>query len=550
MTFHPQTESHAMHPSAYPYGGGVDDMSGMMYNPHHHPHHLQPQHHPHHPPPPPQHHLPHYDAGLQQEWNKLRVAQERLSLQQERMQIDKEIFEAERKNFRRSSKLKRCSVNGMELKRTASISGIRPPPIDPNPEDYKPHSPTRVTFAVSNHSSTSMNSDSSGPSLQEYQELKDKLEKTTAELNEQQTTKSTESDGKKMEELQKKLIAVERSLASIRVEKDLVTQERNDLLTQVEEANQKNTSMSQKQEEVDKAHKEEMDKLKSKVKTLKKTNTRHEAQREEVAIQHQAEIKTWTDTVAVLQEQKDAIREELLQAAKGENEETKTLQERIMEQANQLEDYKLKVSRGKLLLEEASAKVERLQMKSSDLEAKIDEQQSLIDGLQTSKEKWEQKADELEQELEDLKDKQDQQQQQQSERHFSICPSQRSNRSYDVSELSESIGDSQFTAIVSAIVIPMDENPLSSSLIRSGMRHVVEWEWTSREGVMGLYTGWLDVSGYPHGHGTWRIEDGSIYDGEWKRGLRDGTYWRCFFVFFLFFFVWMEEGKTSSPLIY
>jgi len=72
----------------------------------------------------------------------------------------------------------------------------------------------------------------------------------------------------------------------------------------------------------------------------------------------------------------------------------------------------------------------------------------------------------------------------------------------------------------------MDENLSYSRLIRSGMKHVIEWKWRSREGALGLYTGWLDVSGYPHGNGTWKIEDGSIYDGEWKRGLRNG---KCVF---------------------
>jgi MORN repeat len=89
-----------------------------------------------------------------------------------------------------------------------------------------------------------------------------------------------------------------------------------------------------------------------------------------------------------------------------------------------------------------------------------------------------------------------------------------------VSELSDDEGSTN-----SAIVIPLDDSVLSSSLIRSGMKHVVEWQWTNRKSVLGLYTGWVDLAGNPHGHGTWRIEDGSIYDGEWKRGLRDG---KCF----------------------
>jgi len=194
------------------------------------------------------------------------------------------------------------------------------------------------------------------------------------------------NDGK-TEDLQEQLTAVERSLASIRVEKDLLTKERDELLMKVVQETEKNASMSQKQEELGKGHEEEMDKLKAEVKSLKKTCSHQEAQLDELTIQHQAEIETWTDTVAVLQQQKEAIREELLQASKGEKEETKTLLEKIMKQANQLEDSRLKISRGQILLVVESAKAERLQKKSSDLEIKIDEQQSLIDGLQTSKER-------------------------------------------------------------------------------------------------------------------------------------------------------------------
>jgi len=56
---------------------------------------------------------------------------------------------------------------------------------------------------------------------------------------------------------------------------------------------------------------------------------------------------------------------------------------------------------------------------------------------------------------------------------------------------------------------------------QSDRKHVVEWEWHGPT-FAGVYTGLLDLTGNPDGTGTLRIEDGSIYDGDWQRGLRHG----------------------------
>jgi hypothetical protein len=51
---------------------------------------------------------------------------------------------------------------------------------------------------------------------------------------------------------------------------------------------------------------------------------------------------------------------------------------------------------------------------------------------------------------------------------------------------------------------------------------VMEYEWQGNE-LFGVYTGCLDESENPIGSGTLRADDGAVYDGDWKGGLRHGN---------------------------
>lgn len=69
----------------------------------------------------------------------------------------------------------------------------------------------------------------------------------------------------------------------------------------------------------------------------------------------------------------------------------------------------------------------------------------------------------------------------------------------------------------SSITIPSDY------MNKVDKKHVIEWDWVGPN-FGGAFTGWVDLQGDPDGTGTLRIEDGSIYDGDWKHGFRHGTY--------------------------
>jgi hypothetical protein len=171
--------------------------------------------------------------------------------------------------------------------------------------------------------------------------------------------------------------------------------------------------------------------------------------------------------------------------------EAERLQAQLDETTKQFENLQLLVPRNKQLLEQAMVQQEKLRTKCSLLETKYENQQELVKELQTFKETMSRKYEELERQYQQL---------------------------VKESESGNHHGSGSTTFVKTTLP---SEGP--REWIREGRKHVVEKEWRSSKGLYGMYTGWLDVTGNPHGHGTLRIEDGSIYDGEWNRGMREGT---------------------------
>ena len=201
------------------------------------------------------------------------------------------------------------------------------------------------------------------------------------------------------------------------------------------------------------------------------------------------------------------LQEEIIQVRDTPNDsdywrgEVERLQKQLAETSQQLEDFQLLLPRNKQLLEQATVQQQKLRTKCSALEAKNEEQQTLVHELQASKETLTRRCETLEKAHQELLEKVEKKN----------SPNSNNNK----------IDRAELATIVQNATLPSDD---PREWIREGRKHVIEFEWTSHSGMFGMYTGWLDVSGNPHGPGTLRIDDGSIYDGEWKRGLRDG---RC-----------------------
>jgi hypothetical protein len=52
-------------------------------------------------------------------------------------------------------------------------------------------------------------------------------------------------------------------------------------------------------------------------------------------------------------------------------------------------------------------------------------------------------------------------------------------------------------------------------------RHVSDTDWVGANQI-GKYTGYVDENGEPHGRGKLEVENGDVYEGEWKNGKRHG----------------------------
>lgn len=190
-------------------------------------------------------------------------------------------------------------------------------------------------------------------------------------------------------------------------------------------------------------------------------------------------------------------------------EQKESMEKKLTEQARQLEDLNLLVPRNKALLEQATTKNITLQNKLDALRMEYNDQKELIKELQATKEAL-------------VKQQQEQKQHQKLEPKNTVTSNDQGTENMvdvDMGAKSRDVGPSEGVTIeTSGIMIPFDLDHTVGE-----KKHVVEWEWTSKTGLYGMYTGWLDLTGTPCGHGTLRIEDGSIYDGEWLNGLRHGT---------------------------
>jgi len=69
-----------------------------------------------------------------------------------------------------------------------------------------------------------------------------------------------------------------------------------------------------------------------------------------------------------------------------------------------------------------------------------------------------------------------------------------------------------------------------------GNRRVTEFEYQDDK-QKGKYTGWLNKENLPNGHGILRVDNGDVYEGEWKCGQRHG----------MGVYVWFDGDFYSGP---
>jgi hypothetical protein len=237
--------------------------------------------------------------------------------------------------------------------------------------------------------------------------------------------------------------------------------------------------------------------------------------------------------------------------------ENNRLQKELSEQTRQVEDMKLLIPRNKkvarVLLEQAESQNDELEAKVKTLQETCDDQAALVTEIQATtfsllkqqegeRSEYQQvqmerdtlrkdlteatlRLDSLQQELQDLKAELKHQKEQvfQLQNSTTTTTTNNNNNNNHVAPSSTPATGTPLLLSPQTVVIPSD----LSTNTKTDKKHVIEWQWTTTTttaGISGIYTGWLDSSGSPDGHGTLRIDDGSIYDGEWRRGLRHGAF--------------------------
>lgn len=457
--------------------------------------------------------------SIQEEWNKLKLAHQRLSLQQERLQLDQAMFKEEKRNFKRSQKLAQKAIAA-----SASTS------------DDQSINSMNSQLAMPQLAPT--NSSTSTHDAEAVEKLRDQLILAQEQLQSKDKELKTLHSSIQQEghDLEGQLQATQRSLASMLVERDALRLERDALEDKLESLSQQNAGDSS----LKGCHKcgdrqIELQQLQDDLQHMKlayaQSQARHAQQKRDYRFQQEqtsqeqhSRTVELEELVKELQQEKEGletelqkVREESSSADKDNGDYWKATAERLRaqfdQQSQQLEDYKLLLPRNKSLLEQATAKKDRLLTKISELEDRLDDSDEELKKLKASEAELEQQNQTLQKERDELLEGREQQM---SDRGANVSVESPENLVEQFSSKSKGV-----TLSVTDVVIPLDEST-SKKAAQDGGKHVVEWEWTGPTGLFGLYTGWLDLTGNPNGHGTLRIEDGSIYDGEWRRGLREG----------------------------
>ena len=261
-------------------------------------------------------------------------------------------------------------------------------------------------------------------------------------------------------------------------------------------------------ETADNGSQEELQQLKEELEQLKKEHYRVLDEKEE--LEADLEIQ---EAILKRQEKRIESSDAVLQEQKTEwEEEKKNIMRQIEVQNREMKDRRLAVPQNKLILEQEQDNNGELEKRLEETMYKLHDQEEALEYSMKTKgvlikqrERYRKKHQQLQKEREDLMlQKKSIEGELVQENEMAVPPP----------TVSPSVGESRDPFVV---LMPAD-------IPSSTKNHVLECDWSGDNNLSGKYTGWMDAEGKPDGHGTLRIEDGSIYAGEWLKGQRHGTY--------------------------
>jgi hypothetical protein len=177
-----------------------------------------------------------------------------------------------------------------------------------------------------------------------------------------------------------------------------------------------------------------------------------------------------------------------------------------------MEDWRLAVPRNKLILEQEQVKNGELEKRLDETMRKLQDQEEALEDSIKTKEALIKQRERHQKEYHKLQKEREALMLQKESLEGELL--RENEMAVSLPTVSTSVGETRDPFVV---LIPAD-------IPSSTKQHVTECDWSGENNLSGKYTGWMDTEGKPDGHGTLRIEDGSIFAGEWQRGQRHGTY--------------------------
>lgn len=309
-----------------------------------------------------------------------------------------------------------------------------------------------------------------------------------------------------LKECQEQLAETQRSLAEMLVERNSMQRERDTFKELV--------SKGQEDQKLNGQHDEQkIAELEERLKIFERENQ-----------QLKEESKQLQESVEIAQK---AANKEATLTSEDLQRENERLQKTVIERERQIEDWKLLIPRNKLLLEQAHAKNERLQNQLKELQERTLEQEDFIKEIQLTKEalvkqreRHQTEFKQLQSERDDLQSNYEQTKEVLESLDIDNMQPELKEKREQLSSIGEGlVSDENINSEVSPYIIPLPFDQQPDSMKEK--KHVIEWDWSGRS-LNGKYTGWFNLEGNPDGQGTLRIDDGALYVGQWKNGLRHG----------------------------
>ena len=458
--------------------------------------------------------------SLQEEWQKLKVLKRKMQLKQEKLALDLEMLKAERQKMKISNKFSKKlkeeefkskeagyqeKIALLEAQLASSSLNHHPPTFDDSAsreevrhlQQLLKEREEEYSEEISSFEDLLMKTQTGiAEGFQQKMELENECETLRRQLQEAQSKNELQATpGIKSAETVKLHQKIQELTRDLQLSKSNA-QEQAQKLAETERLNE---SLQNQVKDLS-SNLESATQLTS-LKALNSASNENDKKFERIRKENETIKQQWQVQQELASRQNSKIAE-LTARLEAFEEEKKILTKQLEERNRQIEDFKISAPRNKVLLEQEQQNTQDLERSLAEVNRKLHEQEELLDESTKMKEALLKQRDRHQTEFRKL------------ETDLKNISKQKAVLEDCLKQATEG-GNTPTVPTSLDILIPSD---VTASKVK---KHVIEHEWTGVSAA-GFYTGWLDESGNPDGHGTLRLADGSIYDGSWTNGTRTG----------------------------